>query len=110
VTCPVHGRAGAGLAVDLGQDAVEDEVVKLVLAVNVAVQRGGNHAEAGSEGAHAQGRCAMAADDRESLSHETVAGEHAAAVLLAVRRTETTGAGARVVACCLPLDVHTRLH
>ena len=46
-----------GLAVDPGQGAVEDDVVKLLLAADMAVQRGGNHAEAGGEGAHAQGRC-----------------------------------------------------
>ena len=80
---PGPRQGGVGLAVDLAQDGVEDEVIQLLLAADVAVQRAGNHAEAGGQGAHAQGRRAMGADDREGLGDDAVAGEHAAAVLLA---------------------------
>jgi hypothetical protein len=105
---PGPREGGIGPAVDLGQDAVQDEVVQLLLASDVAVQRGGNHAEAGAQGAHAQGRRPVGADDREGLGDDAVAGERAAAVLLTVRGAEPQLAGPRVVAC-LPLAVHARL-
>jgi hypothetical protein len=54
-------------------------------------QASGNHAEAGGEGAHAQGRCAAGADDREGLGHDAVAGEHPPPVLLTLRRAEPQG-------------------
>ena len=44
-----------GLGVDLGQHPVHDEVAELLLAAHVAVQRAGDHAKAGGEGAHAEG-------------------------------------------------------
>jgi hypothetical protein len=53
---PGPRESGVGLAVDLGPHAVQDEVIQLLLASDVAVQRGGNHAEASGQGAHAQGR------------------------------------------------------
>ena len=72
------------MAVDLGQDAVEDEVVELLLAADVAVQRAGNHAEAGGQGAHAEGLHAVGADDREGLGDDAFAGERDAAAFLLV--------------------------
>ena len=106
---PGPRESGVGPAVDLGQYAIEDEVVKLFLAADVAVQRRGNYAEAGGEGAHAQGLRAMGADDREGLCDDAVAGERAAAVVRTVRWVEPQRAVPRVVACCLPLAVHARL-
>jgi hypothetical protein len=44
---PIQGVIG--LAVGLGQHVVEDKVVELLLAADVAVQRAGNHAQAGGE-------------------------------------------------------------
>ena len=52
---PGPAESVVGLAVDLGQHPVHDEVAELFLAAHVAVQRAGDHAEAGGEGAHAQG-------------------------------------------------------
>ena len=103
---PGPREGGIGPAVDLAQDGVEDQVIQLLLAADVTVQRAGNHAEAGGQGAHAQGRRALGADDREGLGDDAVAGEHAAAVLLAARRVEPQRAGPRALACCLPLAVH----
>ena len=68
----------AGLAVDLGQHPVHDEVAELLLAAHVAVQRAGNDAEAGSEGAHAEGVHALSADDREGLGDDPLAGQRPA--------------------------------
>ncbi len=81
---PGPGEGGVGLAVDLGQHAVEDEVMELLLAAYVAVQRTGNHSEAGGEGAHAEGPDTTGADDYEGLGDDSFAGEGAAAVLVAV--------------------------
>jgi hypothetical protein len=100
------GEGGVSPVVDLGQDAIKDEIVQLVLAGDVAVQRGGDHAEAGGEGAHAQGGSAVGADDRQGFGDDAVAGERAAAALLTAWGVEPQRAGARVVACCLPLASH----
>ena len=99
-------EGGVGLAVHLAEDGVEDEVIQLLLAADVAVQRAGNHAEAGGQGAHAQGRRAMGADDREGLGDDALAGEHAAAVLLAAGGLNHSGPSPRALACRLPLAVH----
>ena len=90
------GQSRVGPAVDLGEHRVEDEVVELFLAADVAVQRAGNHAEAGGEGAHAEGLRAIRADDREGLGDDTLAGERAAAALPVVRRVEPERARIRV--------------
>ena len=94
---PVEGVIG--LAVDLGQHAVEDEVVELLLAADVAVQRAGNHAQAGGQGAHAEGLHAVRADDREGLGDDALAGERAPAALLAVGRAEPQRVRRRITRC-----------
>src|SRR6266702_8518198 len=106
---PGPGEGGVGLAVDLGQHAVEDEVMELLLAAYVAVQRTGNHSEAGGEGAHAEGPDTTGADDYEGLGDDSFAGEGAAAVLVAVWGGEPEQACARVAACCLRLICHACL-
>src|SRR5437899_446298 len=77
---PVQGVIG--LAVDLGQYVVEDKVVELLLAAHVAVQRAGNHAQPGGQGAHAEGLYAVRADDREGLGDDALAGERAPVALI----------------------------
>jgi hypothetical protein len=101
------GQGGVGPAVDLGEHRVENEIVELFLAADVAVQRAGNHAEAACEGAHAEGLRAIGADDREGLGDDTLTGERAAAALRPVRRVEPERARVRVfglITChaCLP--------
>ena len=81
------GRA-AGLAVDLGQHGVRDEVAELLLAAYVPVQRGGDHAEAGGQGAHAQRVHAAVADDGQRLGDDPLAGQRAAVPVIAVGRAE----------------------
>jgi hypothetical protein len=103
------GEGGIGRAVDLGQHPVEDEVLKLLLAADMAVQRAGNHAEAAGEGAHAEGLDAIRTDDREGLGYDTFAGERAAVVARAVRRVEPQRVGPTIDAACLPSLRHVFL-
>ena len=98
-TRAVQGSGGVGLAVDLAENRVEDEVVELFLAADVAVQRAGNHAEAGGEGAHAEGLRAVGGDDREGLGDDTLSGERAAAALPVVGRVEPQRGRVRVCCC-----------
>jgi hypothetical protein len=69
-----RGQSGVCPAVDLGEHGVEDKIVELFLAADVAVQRAGNHAEAAGEAAHAEGLRAIGADDREGLGDDPLAG------------------------------------
>jgi hypothetical protein len=100
------GRAGVGLAVDLGEDRVEDKVVKLFLVADVAVQRAGDHAEASGDGAHAERLGAVGADDREGLGDDAFAGEQPAAAFPVLRGIEPQRARGRV---CRLLACHACL-
>jgi len=80
----------------LSEHGVEDKIVELFLAADVAVQRAGNHAEAAGQAAHAEGLRAIRADDRESLGDDPLAGERAAAGLGVAGRAEPQRAGVRV--------------
>jgi HSP20 family protein len=102
------GEGVAGLAVDLGQDPVHDEVAELFLAAHVPVQRGGDHAEAGGQGAHAQGGGAVGADDRERLGDHPLAGERTAGSLIGVGGAEPQQLRARIGGCLRPVR-HVRL-
>ena len=88
LTWPAQPSAGSGRAVNLGQHGVRDEVAELSLAAHVAVQRAGDHAEAGGQGAHAQGVGAAVADDGQRLGDDLLAGERAAVPVIAARRAE----------------------
>ncbi len=90
------GHAGVGLAVDLGEHRVENEIVELFLAADVTVQRARHHAETSGDGSHAEGLRAMGADEREGLSDDALAGEHLAAALPLVRGPEPQCASALV--------------
>jgi hypothetical protein len=100
------GLRRVGPAVDLGEHRVEDQVVKLFLVADMAVQRAGHHPEAASEGAHAEGLRAIRADDREGLGDDTLTGERAPAGFPLVRRVEPDGARVRVLG---PLTRHSSL-
>jgi hypothetical protein len=108
------GQSRVGPAVNLGEHGVQDEILELFLAADVAVQRTRNHAEAAGEGAHAEGLRAIHADDRESLGDDTLASERAAAVLPVVRRVEPERACVRAFgpltchACCGNLTPQVR--
>src|SRR5207302_8510905 len=107
-----RGQSGVGPAVDLSEHGVEDKIVELFLAADVAVQRAGNHAEAAGEAAHAEGLRAIHADDREGLGDDTLAGERGAAALPAVRRDEPERARVRafgLVTCHACLRAWPRL-
>jgi hypothetical protein len=91
-----RGQSGVCPAVDLGEHGVEDKIVELFLAADVAVQRAGNHAEAAGEAAHAEGLRAIHADDREGLDDDTLAGERRATALPVIRRDEPERARVRL--------------
>src|SRR5690348_17662615 len=76
------------MVVDLGQHAVQDEIVELLLAAYVAVQRRGNDVETGGQCAHAQCVHAVGGDDGERLGNQAFPGQGAAPVLVDHRRGE----------------------
>ena len=76
------GTGVIDIAVDLGQNRVEDEVVELLLVAHVAVQRAGNHSQTRGEGAHAERIHAVGADDREGLGDDPLAGQRASGALV----------------------------
>jgi hypothetical protein len=69
------GECGVDVAVDLGEHAVQDEVLESFLAAHVAVERAGDHVEAGGEGAHGQRRDTLLGNEGECLGHHAVPGE-----------------------------------
>ena len=74
----------------------------------MAVQRAGDHAKAGGEGAHAEGVYAVGADDRQSLGDDPLASQGTAAGLIVVRGGEPQRRLARAGGC-LRWVVHVRL-
>ena len=96
---PGPGEGGVGLAVDLGQDGVEDEVIQWSLLPTSPYSAAGPR-EAGGQGAHAQGRRPVGADDREGLGDDAVAGEHGAAVLSPPGGVNHSGRCPRRGCCC----------
>ena len=68
--------------VDLGQDAVEDQVVKLLFVADVVVEGAGDDPQAGGQAAHGEGVGAVVGDDRQRLFDDAFAGERGAAVLV----------------------------
>jgi Hsp20/alpha crystallin family len=76
------GLGGVEVAVNLGQDAVKDQVVELLLVADVVVDRAGGDSQAGGQAAHGQGLGAVLGDDRQGLGDHALAGELGAAVLV----------------------------
>jgi hypothetical protein len=72
------------VAVDLGEHAVDDQVLELFFAPYVAVQGAGDHPEACGQGAHGQRFDAVLGDQRECLGHHTVPGQRVAELLIGV--------------------------
>ena len=77
---PVQG--GVEVEVDLGQDAVKDQALELLLVADVVVEGAGDHPQAGGQAAHGQGLGAVLGDDRQRLGDHPLAGEPGAAVLV----------------------------
>jgi hypothetical protein len=69
------GLGGVEVAVDLGEDAVKDQVLELLLVAHVAVERARDHPKAGGQDAHGQRPHALLGDDGERLGDHAVAGE-----------------------------------
>jgi hypothetical protein len=90
------GQGGVDGAVDLGEDAVKDQVLELLLVADVAVERAGDDPEAGGQGAHGQRLDAVVGDDREGLGDHAPAGEWGAAVVVGQGRAEPQRARAPV--------------
>jgi len=73
-------QGGVGVEVDLGQDAVKDQVLELLFVADVVVEGAGDDPQAGGQGAHAHGLDAVLGDDRQRLGNHALAGELGAAV------------------------------
>ena len=80
------------MEVDLGQDAVEQQVLELLFVADVVVEGAGDDAQAGGQAAHGQGLDAVVGDDRQRFGDDPLAGELGAAVLVVDgwRRTTAT--------------------
>jgi hypothetical protein len=82
------GQGGVGVEVDLGQDAVKEQVLELLLVADVVVEGAGDHAQAGGQAAHGQGLDAVFGDDRQCFGDDPLAGELGAAVGVVAGRVE----------------------
>ena len=68
------------MEVDLGQDAVEQQVLELLFVAEVVVEGARDDPQAGGQAAHGQGLDAVVGDDRQRLGDHPLAGELGAAV------------------------------
>ena len=68
------------MEVDLGQDAVEQQVLEVLLVADVVVEGAGDDPQAGGQAAHGQGLDAVLGDDRQRFGDDPFAGELGAAV------------------------------
>ena len=76
------GPAQGGVqVVDLGQDAVKEQILELLFVADVVVQGAGDDPQAAGQAAHGQGLGAVVGDDRQRLFDDSFAGELGAAVL-----------------------------
>ena len=82
------GQGGVDVDVDLGEHAVQDQVLELLLVADVAVERAGDHPKAGGQAAHGQRLGAVVGDGRQRLGDDALAGELGAAVLVVGGRVE----------------------
>jgi hypothetical protein len=81
-------QGGVEVAVDLGQDAVQQQILELFLIPDVVVEGAGDDPEAGGQAAHGEGLGAVLGDDRQRLGDDALAGELGTAVLVVHRRAE----------------------
>jgi hypothetical protein len=82
------GQGVAEVDVHLGQDAVEQQVVELLLVADVAVEGAGDDPQARGQAAHGEGLDALVGDDRQGLGDHALAGELGTAVLVDGGRVE----------------------
>jgi hypothetical protein len=75
-------QGGVQVEVNLGQHAVEDQVLELLFVADVVVEGAGDNPEAGGQAAHGQGLDAVLGDDRQRLGDHPLWGELGAAVLV----------------------------
>ena len=75
-------QGGVQVEVDLGQDAVKDQILELLFVADVVIERAGDDPQAGGQAAHGQGLGAVVGDDRQRLFDDAFAGELGAAVLV----------------------------
>jgi hypothetical protein len=94
------GQGGIEVDVDLGQDAVKEQVLELLLVADVVVERAGDDPQARGQAAHGQGLDALLGDDRERLGDHLLAGELGAAVLVVGGRVKPQR-GCPLLACGL---------
>jgi hypothetical protein len=82
------GQRRVEVEVDLGQDAVKEQVLELLFVADMVVQGAGDDAQAGGQAAHGQGLGAVVGDDRQRLFDNAFAGQLRAAVLVVAGRAK----------------------
>ena len=81
-------KGGVQVEVDLGQDAVKDQVLELLLVADVMVEGAGDDPKAGGQAAHGQGLRAVVGDDRQRLGDHPLAGEPGTTVMIVAGRVK----------------------
>jgi hypothetical protein len=81
-------QGGVQVEVDLGQDAVEEQILELLFVADVVIEGAGDDPEAGGQAAHGQGVGAVVGDDRQRLFDDAFAGKPVTAVLVVAGRVE----------------------
>ena len=76
------GQGGVEVELDLGEHAIEQQVLKLLFVADMVVDRARDDPQAGGQAAHGQGRDAVVRDDRQRLGDYPLAGEPRATVLI----------------------------
>ena len=95
---PVQG--GVEVDVDLGQDAVKEQVLEPLFVADVVVEGAGDDPQAGGQAAHGQGFDAVLGDDCQRLCDHPLAGEPGTAVLVVGGRVEPQRACGPVARSC----------
>src|SRR5581483_4686274 len=88
------------LAINLGEHAVNNQVLELFLTPDVAIQRAGDHPETRGQGAHGQRFDALLGYQRECLGHHALPGERAADLLIGFWGVEPQRVGRCGAASC----------
>ena len=83
-------QGGVHVEVDLGQDAVKQQILELLFVADVVIQRAGDDPQAGGQAAHGQGLDTVLGDDRQRLGDHPFAGEPGTTVLIVVWAGRTT--------------------
>jgi hypothetical protein len=81
-------QRGVQAEVNLGQDAVEEQVLELLFVADVVIEGAGDDPQAGGQAAHGQGVGAVMGDDRQRLFDNAFTGKPVTAVLVVAGRAK----------------------